>query len=474
MPKEIPTCPPKPQSAESGKRSYDIELITPMFGGGVVNRENDVTLPIRPTAIRGQLQFWWRATVGAQYETRQELRAAQSAIWGDTSKASSVHVRVEAVKFDNPEPCAQFERDHKDQRRYRSMASWNSPFNNTALPYALFSFQGQFAKGGRQIETKPAACIHKVAFRLTVICHQRIDFGNQVEPALWAWVNFGGLGSRTRRGCGAIYCQKLAPTNLESLDMWYREHVPAIGCRIRDWPTMPTQFLYFPHSGTPINQWNQVIGLFRDFRQKPGNTPGHARPPGPARSWYPEPDTIRQISECHSIGHDPSLHLSGGRPLPNGFPRAEFGLPIVFKFIDDKRGDPQRTTLHPYVGGQENNKGTADAPDIHVTGGEIKDRMASPVILKPLALSKDNSVAIIVPMQTHRLEHVTLIGDRGVDCTPRHTVPIQDTKFVEYPHSPIRGLTTTGSALEAFLNLATQAYGTNAAHVETGYRRVSV
>jgi CRISPR type III-B/RAMP module RAMP protein Cmr1 len=38
-----------------------------MFGGGVVAREVDETHPIRETSIRGQLQFWWRATAGAKY-----------------------------------------------------------------------------------------------------------------------------------------------------------------------------------------------------------------------------------------------------------------------------------------------------------------------------------------------------------------------------------------------------------------------
>ncbi|MFQ3651623.1 MAG: type III-B CRISPR module RAMP protein Cmr1 [Gemmataceae bacterium] len=164
-----------------------------MFGGGVETRVNDPSFPIRPTAIRGQLQFWWRATVGAQYATRQELRAAQSDVWGDTTQASRVQVQVEVLKFDLPTACAKFERDYKDNTRYRSMPIWNAPFNNTALPYALFPFQGQLANGRRQIEVDPASCIHKAKFKLTVTCHKDIDFARQVEPALWAWVNFGGL-----------------------------------------------------------------------------------------------------------------------------------------------------------------------------------------------------------------------------------------------------------------------------------------
>ncbi len=59
MPREIPDVPKAWQkpTVDAG-RGYDIELITPMFGGGVETRVNDPSLPVRPTAIRGQLQFW--------------------------------------------------------------------------------------------------------------------------------------------------------------------------------------------------------------------------------------------------------------------------------------------------------------------------------------------------------------------------------------------------------------------------------
>jgi len=59
MPTEIPDCPKKPNPAPEAVRRYEIELITPMFGGGVEPRANDPSFPIRPTAIRGLLQDAW-------------------------------------------------------------------------------------------------------------------------------------------------------------------------------------------------------------------------------------------------------------------------------------------------------------------------------------------------------------------------------------------------------------------------------
>lgn len=96
MPREVPADPhtwKKPPPAE--RHSYDIELITPIFGGvgGASTRVTDPSFPVRPTSIRGHLQFWWRAMVGAQYDSRSKLREEQSKVWGNTAQASRVHER---------------------------------------------------------------------------------------------------------------------------------------------------------------------------------------------------------------------------------------------------------------------------------------------------------------------------------------------------------------------------------------------
>ncbi|MCX7700486.1 MAG: type III-B CRISPR module RAMP protein Cmr1, partial [Gemmataceae bacterium] len=160
---DIPSCPAIPGPVAGNEQNYEIELITPLFGGGVQTRETDPSFPIRPTAIRGHLQFWWRATVGAKFSTKKELRAEQTWLWGGASgedgRPSRVQVRVELVEADTPVACAGFERDSTDQSRYRSMPDWKKPFADTDLPYALFPFQGQMAKGRRTIEVAPAKCI---------------------------------------------------------------------------------------------------------------------------------------------------------------------------------------------------------------------------------------------------------------------------------------------------------------------------
>lgn len=58
----IPDFEPPKTLAETKESWQEIccELVTPMYGGGVQAAMPDVSMPIRATAIRGQLRFWWR------------------------------------------------------------------------------------------------------------------------------------------------------------------------------------------------------------------------------------------------------------------------------------------------------------------------------------------------------------------------------------------------------------------------------
>ncbi len=94
MPKEIPDCPKKPNPTAEADRSYEIELITPMFGGGASAGELDPRLPIRPTAIRGQLRHWWRLIYGLSL--REGMWSREEEIFGSTEFPSPLGVRVEA------------------------------------------------------------------------------------------------------------------------------------------------------------------------------------------------------------------------------------------------------------------------------------------------------------------------------------------------------------------------------------------
>lgn len=429
MPRSIPEPPDSwtPPDPPVGQQ-FKFELITPLFGGGVITRENDTSFPFRPTAIRGQLEFWWRATVGAHYD-REQLRRQQSAIWGDTEQASRVQVIVEKQDAANPVPCAKFERDPKDAGKFRSMPTWERPFLGTAIPYALFPFQGQCAPGNRTIKVQPASCMLRGTFLLRIICPEAL--WQDVRTALWAWSNFGGLGSRTRRGCGAIRCSALAPKDRQEL---MKSLKPFVGhSPVSPWPTFARAVLVGKEMVKADAAWNDLIQLLRDFRQKPGlgRNPG-ATPNRPGRSRWPEPETIRRATGRRNPKH---ARMQG---IPDdAFPRAEFGLPIVFHFKDTKLGDPEDTVLYP---------GPDDA-------GNARERMASPLILRPLALQNNRFVPVIICLRTPALQDVLLKSNNQSLCLP-FTPVVAHPRLASYANSPLANRSAKGSALEAFLAYA--------------------
>lgn len=461
--KSIPECPGAPRYVKPRNVfEYEIELVTPMFGGGVTTRENDSTFPIRPTSVRGQFQFWWRATVGAQYATKEDLRKAQSAVWGDTSRASRVQIRVDVDDLPNlkPKPCALIEWDQHARRGQGGWrTNWQVPFNghDSALPYVLFPFQGETPPPNRSatVTAPPASCIHKAKFRLTVTCGQDIDFAKQVEPALWAWINFGGLGSRTRRGCGAIVCKTLAPRDVEDLKAAWTRFMPERFPQ-REWPTLADCLLLRTNEqpGDSIPVWNYVIGEFRHFRQGVdfGRNQGQQLN-RPGRSRYPEPEAIRRVTNKRLLKH---ARLSN---VPDdAFPRAEFGLPIVFHF--QEQDEPPDTVLYP-----DND-----------SEGNKRERMASPLILKPLALQSGMAIPLVLRLKTPDLAGVDLrIKKKDVSALPSQlasqvrnsmqpkdnegslplpqTTVIRDPRLSGYPNSPMAG-SPSGSAIEAFLAFA--------------------
>jgi len=427
MPKDIPDCPTKPIPAVDAGRRYEIELITPMFGGGVEPRVNDASFPIRPTAIRGQLQFWWRATVGAQYQTPAELRTAQAEIWGSSQRASRVHVLVEDVQVSPPAPCARIEWDPRAEHGKGGWrTNWQAPLNkrDSALPYALFPFQGKPPTGpeGSQPEQTPDKCILHGSFGLRLRFPETIR--QEVETALSAWVNFGGIGSRTRRGCGALYCHDLAPPGIEALAEWLKSFLRT-STSTRAWPTIAQMPLVRNECQDPFTVWDRLMGMYRYFRQGEG----FARHPGPARSCYPEAETVRRIRRRRMFKHEPWVDM------PDGFPRAEFGLPIVFHFKDEDKGEPPTSTLCPFV------------------EGKTAERMASPLILKPLLLARDKAVPLILCLNTAGIQQVELQDENKQCLTPRHAVPIRSS-VLGAAISPLQGLSPAGSALEAFLAFA--------------------
>jgi CRISPR-associated protein Cmr1 len=318
----------------------DVSIMTAMYGGGAEAGRNDAFDPFRIPSIRGHLRFWWRATRGGRFTTTQALREAEGAVWGDTDRVSPVKLRILSSKAPVERPAAQHGPDGR--------------WTDEQPKYVLFPAQenrkviGKVYRGG--------------GFRLEVRTPE--DLVADVDSALWAWFTFGGIGGRTRRGCGALYCKAYAHT-------WKSESLLGAADRSpRDWPILSGGAAVMGASKSDWNScWESCIRVLQSFRQD------RIHPRG--RSNWPEPDEIRRLRNAHSARHEPVNQA-------RGFPRAALGLPIIFQFKTP--GDPEPNTLNV----------------VDKEGEEW--RMASPVILKPWAISAAEAIPLLVALNTKTIE----------------------------------------------------------------------
>ncbi|MGH7773907.1 MAG: type III-B CRISPR module RAMP protein Cmr1 [Candidatus Binatia bacterium] len=430
-------------------KKYTIEVITPLFGGGVEPGFNDPVTLIRPSSIRGHLRFWWRATQGARFETVEALREREGEIWGTTENPSPVRLRVSVTKKNQPTVCAAYKWNQMKRDGTGGYdLEWMELFDNqqSQLPYVLFPFQGNAPDSEKPKD--PAKFVAAAKFNLSVLIPTqqrmaglRTEYNQQrdkkslpklteqddnvqqdIEAALWAWVNFGGIGARTRRGCGALFCKDFAPSSVDGIGEWFKSHC-GLGetTPTNQWPLLTKPPLIRKGTSTPLEGWSLAVGLMRDFRQGSVGRDG--------RSLWPEADSLRAITGkskyCTSVTlPDPIDPVSG-----TAFPRAELGLPIVFHFKDHAHS-PNDCELYP----------------------KDKKRMASPVILRPLAIGDGRRAAAMVlhltgpkpgELELRNLENPPALTSRN----------IYRPDLCDYPASPLKR-SASGSALDAFIAFA--------------------
>jgi CRISPR-associated protein Cmr1 len=298
--------------------------------------------------------------------------------------------------------------------------------------YAVFPFQG-----GKDGDPSPAEARRNVSFQLA------LDYDGQhqkdVHVALWAWLNFGGLGARTRRGCGALYCRDFAPPDgtPATVRQWVQESFKKYAIKLpkdrQDWPTMWSFPIVGRHPEPPMAAWRTAVDLLKVFRQGEGigRNPGHTRTK-PGRSRWPEPDSLRTLT-----GLSEPRHMGTQTVAEPAFPRAEFGLPIVFHFTNNDPADAANNCeLYPKDG----------------------NRMASPVILRPLAVGDGTTAVPMVLLLGVEPVHDVELRKIGVSPTIGDS-QIRRLDLATYANSPMKG-TADGSALGAFLKFAGKALST--------------
>lgn len=340
------------------RENREYELITPLFGGGAETKKSDEISVVRATEIRGHLRFWWRATRGGQFAAIEKLKEAEDAIFGSTEMNSALQVEIEIKNRGNAFPD---QKDHKGE--FQSISSVKSP-----LSYAAFPLRGE----------EGAKIIENISFSVTLSYPAR--FGDDINAALWAWENFGGIGARTRRGFGALSLKKI---NDNAVNLPNSSQIKsAIETSLANFITAENFHKEVPHLSKKLNfhitnkkdspqkVWQFLINKLQAFRQYRKDKETGKESKFGASQWS-EPNALRY-----------RMNRRDEKPTVDKFPRANFGLPILYEM----RHDHFKTML----------KGRGK------TENESIDRLSSPLILKPIKCS-DGVVGIALILETPRV-----------------------------------------------------------------------
>lgn len=414
---------PRDRAARAGpllKRfEVDVEVVTPILGGSVRPRTVDEIEVIRPATIRGHLRFWWRALYGQNYPTADDLFEAESALWGraatDAGGRSAVEIRV-----------ALLQRSSKDERDVK--------LGDTGA-YALWPARETKERG---VVKDPAAPRWLPGLRFRLSCAVPADQERAVRDTIRAWLLFGGYGSRTRRGVGSLTaCSDTsqwlpnAASRAEFARLFGRD--PFAGSAVtREMPLLAgASLLAGAPTANAVAAWTTALGWLQEFRQGTTGPQGdRAREPDPqgakraSISNWPEADKVRHLAG-KTQGHKPRHNATPA------WPRAGFGLPIIGRF--QKQGRNERRLDEP------------DGFELRWRSGGVEhDRLASPLILKPLALANGQFVPIALWLTRAMPEGATVFvrNLRGSDAPFDRLVAPGDKPLFK----PLAGKTTIRDA----------------------------
>jgi len=387
------------------------ELITPLYGGGEKPAKPDSVTVVRATEVRGHLRFWWRATRGGGFNGNLEkMKAAEEKIWGSSGeKGKPGPSPVIITVFDAKKGAMKKEQEKNGKKAY--IGDPRSYWSYVAFP--LRDSKGEVCEG--------------VSFSLEIKYPDKLK--DDIEAALWAWETFGGIGARTRRGFGALKRTDITSPSrgqvAAEIKTGLQKYVVA-GTHPAGVPNLVgnLKFKVLLESNA-VTAWENLFHKLKEFRQNrnKGSSSGFGR------SKWPEPDSIRRLPGMTSAPEH-SKRLND----VDKFPRAKFGLPIIFEFKDKakdgKAGDPVKTTLE----------------------GQDHDRLASPLILRPIACS-DGAVGLAAVLEWETVnsnEPYTPPGGLKLKGALRDPKVLSDLTQEEADKiSPLDGET---DVFEAFLN----------------------
>ncbi len=165
-----------------------LETVTPLFLAGAHPRGEP---EFRAASLRGALRFWLRALLGGMLGI-EDLREAESAVFGSTKGASPLVIRLTGQSSNG------------NFATYSDITKDSQGKDSQGVAYLFFA-----ARATKQEKKERKAIPSGSRLQLTIA--ERVPYADRLQQiwpkayaALWLLTHLGGLGTRSRRGAGSL------------------------------------------------------------------------------------------------------------------------------------------------------------------------------------------------------------------------------------------------------------------------------
>jgi len=344
------------------EKRYLAELITPMYGGGRFARQTDARHPFRGKGIKHGLRFWWRLLAEAG------VLPVQAAAWTGRKLYEEECSRFGGRSV-NGEPVASVVRVCSTSEA----SGWAQPGKNQGDWNQVPTYVHGLLGAERGTVTLRASS----DLRIRIRADREADLRAEIDQATRWWSQFGGVGSRTRRGMGSLRLtlrgEGVQADPGDAFKPINHDEAALAGCLL----------VQRPANSNSLLAWEDCMGRFARFRREGQSTK--------SRSHWPEPNLLRSLVALLGpiAGQTPTTAADEELPAHTAayalvMPRSAYGLPIVGNRLAPAGHVKREDTLGSFR--------------ILPADG---DRMASPLIfrIRPVPGQEFEAVVLLLPQR---------------------------------------------------------------------------
>ncbi len=240
---ETPSSQPPATRAEF---TGTLELVTPAFLAGA-DQQRATDCNLRPATLRGMLRWWWR-TMHAGFLSVDQLRELEGKLWGNTNRGAAIRIVVQPAGPIAPQLYnkARYANMRPEQKNSEYGIPGADPRKTTqGLWYASFGMDETKDRGKPTEERKQRYFLDAdTNWSFRIIAREVRDANgvftakqvlDQAQAALWLLCQFGGVGSKARKGFGSL--------EVTDLKDWSAEKCEQVAAGLRQRGRLPNEFV---------------------------------------------------------------------------------------------------------------------------------------------------------------------------------------------------------------------------------------